>query len=336
MLGVLKFFTLPERNFRQLKFYHLSHDLRSSLVDSLSQTAVPVSGVEYVMMSKSRASARQYSVWQEIFVLSKREGISYLRNRGQLVSKGVELVVVPVLLGLLYWQLDSTFQYVQSKLGLMFLMLFYWNYSCYISVMPVELFDRVSYKREIRSSMYSATSWMISKSLIRIPFETLFTIIFVTAIYWMAGLDSRPHNFAVTLIAAWLSAESAVSFGYLTSVISPSFKVAMALHIPIILPLFITAGLFINAATVPWYLVWCQWLSFYYYSFEMMCSSQFTSSVPFPGCEAGTCPLNTGEEVLSSLAFSPDNTWKLDLPMLLFLILFYRTLALIGIYRRAK
>ena len=288
------------------------------------------------MLSNSRAASRHYSIWQEIIVLSKREGLNYLRNKGQFVSKGMELLVVPLLLGLLYWQLDNTFQYVQSKLGLMFLMLFYWNYSCYISVMPVEQFDRASYKREIRSSMYNVISWMISKSMIRLPFETLYTIIFVTVIYCMAGLELSAESYAVTLLAAWLSAESAVSFGYLTSVISPSFKVAMAVHIPIILPLFITAGLFINAGTVPWYLVWCQWISFYYYSYEMMCSSQFTSSAVFPGCEQKECPLNTGQEVLSSLAFSSKNTWKLDLPMLLFLILFYRTLALIGMKIRAK
>lgn len=309
---------------------------RTNLADSLSQTAVPVSGVEYVMLSNSKSDSRLYSIWQEILVLCRRDGLNYLRNRRQFVGKGIELTVVPILLGLLYWQLDNTFQFVQSKLGLMFLMLFYWNYSCYISVMPIELFDRISYKREIRSSMYSPLSWMISKSLIRVPFETLYTIIFVTVIYWMAGLDSSFHGYIVTLLAAWLSAESAVSFGYLTSVISPSFKVAMALHIPIILPLFITAGLFINAGTVPWYLVWCQWISFYYYSFEMMCSSQFTGSEPFPGCEGGRCPLNNGEEVLDSLAFSSSRLLTVDIPMLFILIVLYRTLALVGIKARSK
>ena len=230
----------------------------------------------------------------------------------------------------------QAFQYVQSKLGLLFLVLFYWDYSCYISVIPVELRGRSSYRREVRGSMYCATAYITSKSLVRAPFETLYTILFVTIIYWMAGLEGGVESYLTTLLAVWLSAEAAISFGYLTSVISPSFKVAMALHIPIILPLFITAGLFINAATVPWYLVWCQWLSFYYYAFEMMCASQFSGSTPFTGCELGVCPLNTGEEVLASLAFSPSHVWSVDLPMLVFLVLFYRTFALFLIYRRSK
>ena len=298
--------------------------------------AIPVSGVEYIMLQQSRAKARLYSVWQEISVLSRREGMNYKRKKSQFKTKLTELAVVPVLLGVLYWQLDDTFQYVQSKLGLMFLMLFYWNYSCYISVMPVELQDRGAYKREIRSSMYCPTSWIVSKSLVRLPFETIYTFLFITVIYWMAGLDSSRVSYFTFLFAGWLSAECAVSFGYLTSAITPTFKVAMAVHIAIILPLFITAGLFINAATVPWYLVWCKWISFYYYAFEMMCATQFTGDAPFPGCEASRCPLNSGQEVLSSLAFHSDNIWKIDVPVLIVLLLAYRGLALFVIYRRSK
>jgi len=219
---------------------------------------------------------------------------------------------------------------------MIFLLLFYWNYSCYISVIPVELFNRSAYRREIQSSMYCATSYVTSKSLVRAPFETLYTLIFSSVVYWMAGLDPNPACFLLFILAAWLSAQCAVSFGYLTSAISPSFQVAMAIHIPVILPLFLTAGLFINAGTVPWYLVWCQWLSYYYYAFEVMCATQFYGEHVFEGCEGGTCPLNSGDEVLASLAFRAQNVWRVDIPMLVVLVVAYRCLALFVVYRRAK
>ena len=289
-----------------------------------------------MMMQQSRSKSRFYSFYQETRVLARRESLHCWRNRAQFVAKLIELIVVPSLLGALYWQLDTSFQVVQSKLGLIFLILFYWNYSCYISVLPVELRDRLTYKREIGCSMYCATAYITSQSLVRAPLETLYTIIFVTVIYFAAGLDSAAANYFTFLLAAWLSAECAVSFGYLTSTISPSQKVAIAIHIAIIMPLFITAGLFINAASVPWYLVWCQWISFYYYAFEIMCVTQFASSTPFPGCEGYVCPLSTGNDVLDSLAFQPEHLWAVDVPLLILLIVLYRSLALFVIFRRSK
>ena len=293
-------------------------------------------GMEYIMVQQSHSKSRFYSITQETAVLFKRETLHFMRDRGQFVAKSIELLVVPGLLSMLYWQLDNTFQEVQSKLGLIFLLLFYWNYSCYIAVIPLELKDRLIYKREIGSSMYCATSYITSKSIVRLPLETIYTIIFVTIIYFASGLDSQAACYFKFLLAAWLSAECAVSFGYLTSSIAPTQKVAIAIHIAIILPLFITAGLFINAASVPWYLVWCQWISFYYYAFEMMCVTQFSSSIPYPGCENDGCPLSTGYDVLDSLAFKPDHVWAFDVPLLILLIVLYRSIALFVIYRRAK
>ena len=293
-----------------------------------------ITGVEYITTLKNQDKTRLYSVWFEIFVLSKREWLNYIRNTSQFKTKAVEITVVSLLLGLLYWQIPNTFKHVQSKLGLVFLTLFYWNYSCLISVMPTELFERRLYCREVKSSMYCSTAYLLSKSLIRLPFETLYTIAFMTVAYWMAGLNPNVNAYFIFILLAWLSAQAAISFGYLTSAISPSFKVAMALHIPLILPLFITAGLFINANTVPWYLVWCKWISFYFYGYEGMCATQLYSTDTFPDCIERNCPLRSSADILSSLGFSAYDIWRVDVPVLIVLIIAYRALALFVIRKR--
>ena len=61
-------------------------------------------------------------------MLCQRESRDYFRNRSQFTTKALELVVVSLLLGLLYWQLGNTFQYIQTKLGTHHSYYYYYSY----------------------------------------------------------------------------------------------------------------------------------------------------------------------------------------------------------------
>eukprot|EP00116_Pleurobrachia_bachei_P004520 sb/3464782/ len=283
------------------------------------------------LMYERRCRGGEVPDGQQLSTLCWRESLSLFRNKPRILTKCSEVGIVSLIFGFLYWQLPDDFSAVQTKLGLIFILLFYWNYSTYIGALQIELSDRERYRREVQSNAYSTSAYLLSTTLVRLGLDTLYTLVFYSVPYWMAGLDGGVTNFLIFIFVAWLSSRAAVSYGYLISSISPSMKVAFAGHIPLLLPLFLTAGLFINVDTIPWYLKWCQYISFYYYSFEAMCVTQFYSEEPYPLCNGMSCPLNSGEDVLESLSFQESSVWIKDIPMLFVLLVAYRLLALLFI-----
>jgi ABC-2 type transporter len=103
------------------------------------------------------------------------------------------------------------------------------------------------------------------------------------------------------------SSENFVS-GYLISCLTASVQVASVLVGPLIVPMLLLGGLFLKNDSVPAYLKWSSYLSWFKFSNEMLSINQWsgitfndTSAVHIQ-CPNGKC---TGEWVLEFYAFNP-------------------------------
>jgi hypothetical protein len=94
------------------------------------------------------------------------------------------------------------------------------------------------------------------------------------------------------------------------SIAAPSLDVALALSIPILIPLLIFAGYFLNNASTPDFLLWIKYISWFFYANDAVLIQFWPSIKSIPcsiqntnvssTCSATRCYKN-GDEVLESL-----------------------------------
>lgn len=72
----------------------------------------------------------------------------------------------------------------------------------------------------------------------------------------MANLNSSIERYLICCAIVILVANSAVSFGRFLSAVSPSINVALGLSGPVLVPLMIFSGVFLNNDSVPSYFIW--------------------------------------------------------------------------------
>jgi ABC-type multidrug transport system permease subunit len=93
------------------------------------------------------------------------------------------------------------------------------------------------------------------------------------------------------------------SAGYLVSYAAGSTQIALDLTTPLIIPLLYIGGFFLRNGSVPVYLDWMRYLSWFMYGNEALSINQW-SGVSFndTACPDGVC---TGEKILQSYNFNP-------------------------------
>ena len=97
-------------------------------------------------------------------------------------------------------------------------------------------------------------------------------------------------------------------------------------------------GFFLNITTVPVYLVWMVYISFFYWATEALFISEWgeVGSLECPANSTGTskCYLD-GEDVLASYGFGTTSKLPLNFGILIALVLFWRSIALFTLYLRS-
>jgi ABC-type multidrug transport system permease subunit len=134
-----------------------------------------------------------------------------------------------------------------------------------------------------------------------LPKFIILPFVFVTVAYWMIDLNNDPIKYLICCAGIILSANSAVAFGGLISAIAPSVNVALAIAGPILVPLMIFSGFFLNNDSVPDYFIWLQYLSWLGYTNEILVVNQWEGVDSIEcGANATRC-FNNGQDVIDSL-----------------------------------
>lgn len=174
--------------------------------------------------------------------------------------------------------------------------------------------------------------------------------IFVAVLYYMIGFNNSLYAYAMFIFISNLIANCGMSFGYMISCLAPSTKIAIALSSPLILPLLLFGGFFINNSSIPFVFDVFKYISWFYYGNEALVIVQWkgitnitcsSSNVTLPETLTTTntaaehrC-LTTGLAVIEELSFNVNNL-LLDIAILLVLIFVMRLLAFLALYRKSK
>ncbi|KAG8177287.1 hypothetical protein JTE90_029423 [Oedothorax gibbosus] len=252
------------------------------------------------------------------------------RIREPMVTKAqiIQSVVMGLLLGLVYLNQKYDQNGIQNFNGALFLVLMNVTFQNVYTVINSFTFEQAIFLREHWNGMYRTDIYFLCKTIAETPVITISAALMVTIIYWMTGFNPDWRAFLYYLLIMVLISLTGASFGYMMSAASPSYNVALSITTPLVMPMVLFGGFYLNAGSIPVYFVWIKYLSWLYYGNEALVINQW-SSITNITCFTEGCQ-STGKEVLAGLSFNEDNFF-FDIGMLVVLMVFYRLLAFMAL-----
>ncbi|CAG0886743.1 unnamed protein product [Cyprideis torosa] len=206
--------------------------------------------------------------------LMKRSLLEAARNPVINRIRTVQKTVLGLMFGLIYMNLQLDQIGIQNVSGALFGFVTENTYpSLYgvLNVFPSEVFLVM---REYQGGLYRADCYYIAKMIALIPGFIFEPFLFTTICYFMIGLRMTAAAYFLTLASTILTAQVASAAGMLFSAAFESFSMSVALLLPFDMTFFIAGGLLIQLNSMPVYLSWLKWVSWFRYSYESLLITQ--------------------------------------------------------------
>eukprot|EP00644_Phytophthora_capsici_P016791 jgi/Phyca11/12374/fgenesh1_pm.PHYCAscaffold_111_\ len=226
-------------------------------------------------------SDSRLNIFGQIGVLAHRNVVRFVRDRIGFRAAIFQTLVVSLIVGLIYLQLELDQKGIQNFTGGFFFLIVNQTFGSanpvFISV-PMEL---PIIMREYKAGLYHLLSWYFAKNVSEIPMQILLPIIFFVPAYLLIGIG---HGFDVYIyqqIIMILVNSCAVGLGYMVSCL----------------------GVLINSDDCPKYFIWVQYISPIKYGFEAIMKI-FWEQVPTIACDGAVenCTAHTGADVLKNFS----------------------------------
>lgn len=294
----------------------------------------------WAMSSTTRARRSPYKAsWCTQFrAVLWRSWLSVTKEPMLIKVRFLQTIMVSILIGVIYFGQNLDQDGVMNINGAIFMFLTNMTFQNIFAVINVFCSELPIFIREHHSGMYRADVYFLSKTLAEAPVFATIPLVFTTIAYYMIGLNPDPKRFFIASGLAALVTNVATSFGYLISCASSSVSMAASAGPPIIIPFMLFGGFFLNSGSVPPYLSWISYLSWFHYGNEALLINQW-AGVETIACtrENFTCPAS-GQVVLETLSFSQDD-FAMDVVNMILLFVGFRFLAYLALLwrtRRAK
>ncbi len=204
-------------------------------------------------MQKEYASPR----FHQLKVVVKRTNLAFWRSPNYLFTRVFNHVVIGLLTGLTYLNLDESRSSLQYKVFVMF----------QITVLPalvmaqaevMYVFKRAIFFREQSSKMYSTTTFTASIVAAELPYSILCAAVFFLPLYYMPGFQREPERAGYQFLMVLVTELFAVTLGQVFASISPSSFVASQYDPFVTITFALFCGVTIPGPQMPRF--WRAWL----------------------------------------------------------------------------
>lgn len=235
-----------------------------------------ISSETYSLLVKSKKMMPYATTFlQQFLILSKRSFYNFIRNFYLMPAHFGSSAILGLLLGGIYWKLGINLQACQNRVGVIFFMLSVLGFGAMSSL---ELFvsERVIYTRERANGYYRSMAYFLSKILFDIiPLRVIPPIIMGSICYYMIGLRAGINHFFWFIFIMVLFNIVAGGMCLVIASLAPNVAAANVIAIAAILVNTLFGGFLINKNTLPNWLSWLFYLSYWNYSFESLLINEF-------------------------------------------------------------
>ena len=265
---------------------------------------------------EGNAGARHWAVaWMARYnALFGRSFLFKLREPSGVMSQAVNSVIMPLIIGSLYYNTPLTVSGAADRLRAISLIVLIQSFSAFdqLLLFPKE---RSLYLHESNGGMYPTSAYYMSRSLVELVTIVLFALTSACISYEMFGLNDGSGDarveFYMMIVAVTVAG---ASFLTLIGTMCKSFEQTNAVAATMLIVLMLFDGNWINRRNIPVYYRWLPEVSFMGYAVEGAVASDFKrhtfACTERAVAEEGCVPL-TGNQYLRMLDFDPDSTWPM-------------------------
>ncbi|XP_052773368.1 protein white-like [Mya arenaria] len=284
----------------------------------------------------SNTSRYEASIFTQFRAVFARSWKTMIREPMVMRVRVIQTVVLALLLGLIYLQVDNDQEGVMNVNGVLFLVLTNMTFTSVFGVLNSFPIETPIFLREYGNGLYRVDVYFFCKSISELPSFVIIPLVFCAITYWMVGLYASFEAFCVFTGVLLLVSNIAVSFGYIVSAAANSVSTALAIGPPLMIPLLMFGGFFLNSDSIPVYFIWLEYLSWFKYANELLAVNHW-KNIDSIECSSSSsqCLYSDGDSVLNYLNFDKDKVW-LDLGLLFAMLVAYRIVAFIILFVKAR
>ncbi|XP_011038229.1 PREDICTED: ABC transporter G family member 10-like [Populus euphratica] len=266
--------------------------------------------------------------FKEVLILGQRFSHIICRTNQLFAARILQAVLGAVVLGTLFMNVmnDSKRHKLQTQIGF-FVFSLTFLLSSTAEGQPIFLQERRILKRETSKGAYRVSSYVVSNTLVFLPFLLVVAILYSTPVYWLVGLRRTTDGFLYFLLVAWMVVLMSNSFVACFSALVPNFIMGTSLIAGLVGSFFLFSGYFIPKDDMPKYWIFMHYLSLFKYPFECFMINEYGGEEGKRKCLKnieGSCYLY-GEEFLKQQGVEESNKWS-NLAVMTGFILGYRLL----------
>lgn len=294
---------------------------------------------------RKRRRSGKTSHLQTFVLLLKRSWRSWIRSPNLLLAKFLQIIVLALLVGCTFFDLQSNQSSITNRLGLVYFVVICQVFAGALNVVLLFADERALFLHEYVGKLYPVWAFYLAKSLVDVPVNAIGSAVFALIVHGMAGL--REDTLAGFVLITVLVGAAGQSIGLAVAAASPTRTIGVVLAPLTIAPFILMAPYSVTLSKLSILLRPLQLMSPFWWSFSGLSYAEFRNLrlecddhervwIPvFPGSDDGdsngliaVCPFSLGEQVLIQydVPRSPG-TIETCMGMLLVICLVFRILA---------
>ncbi|XP_064110769.1 protein scarlet-like isoform X3 [Macrobrachium nipponense] len=272
----------------------------------------------------------------QLWWLTWRSLVDSYRNPAIHSIRILQKILIAFLVGVCYTNVKLNQAGIQDIEGVLFIFITENTFPSLYGVLNIFPQEMPLFLREYKNGIYRADTYYLSKMVALVPGFIVDPVVFCLICYWMVGLQRHAYHFFMTVLITIFTANTASACGSMFSAMFESIPYIMLFLIPFDVVLLISGGLFINLTSMPWFIGWVKYLSWFMYSNEALTITQW-KGVKNITCEMppGVPCISTGDQVINEYSFKATHL-SYDFAFLSILYVCFHLLGFVGLYMRAR
>ncbi|OMO90403.1 ABC transporter-like protein [Corchorus capsularis] len=258
--------------------------------------------------------------FKEVLILGQIFSSNIFRTKQLFVARTVQSILAGIVLGTIFLNAANNSK-LQTQIGF-FAFTLTFLLSSTTEGLPIYLQERRILMRETSRGAYRISSYVISSTLVFLPFLLIVALLYTVPVYWLVGLRREVNAFLYFSIVVWIVLLMSNSFVACFSALVPNFIMGTSLIAGLIGAFFLFSGYFISKQDIPKCWIFMHYLSLFKYPFECFMINEHGGGNGQKRClkvVEGQCYLY-GKELLMQQGLKESQKWSNIIVMLSFII----------------
>jgi len=233
------------------------------------------------MINEEKSEKKFNTSWlTQFYVLLHR---SMKNSRAAILTplNAVKAVLLGLMVGSLWFQMEDTEKLVQDRAGFVFFSITFWIFDGTFSALFSFPAERTIIFKERASGSYHLSAYFMAKTLSDLPTRLILPLVFLSISYWMAAANPSFVTFLATCMCLLLGVLCGESLGLLVAALVMDFEKSMTILIVFSLTCLVSGGYYIR--NIPDFMKWVPYLSPFKYAYHSTTTLIFDHPVPCDG-----------------------------------------------------